>query len=152
MLPKKAHVSLTLSRILNHELHGWGQEAGKSWESGRQDSQNKECESSCVMDSIKNPAHEPVEMPCTQIPPSGPWALPSTCVPYLYPPTPASGSLCMLLMTVVGVSSGRYLLSITQICRSGKDHLSISAILGKAKGRLEAFGLMCCRIKRRHTS
>lgn len=86
---QKAHFFLMSSRILDHYLHGGGKRQEEAGRVAHRTLRIKECESCSlghsIPDSIKNPTHEPMEMPCIQTPPTGPWTPSSICVPHPYP-------------------------------------------------------------------
>lgn len=85
-----------------------------------------------------------------------PTATPARCAPYPYNPLPVVGSLCALPMAAVRVTVSRWLV---RTCRKlpksegqGKTtNLNFSTTFVKTEKSLPAFGLMCCRVKKRLT-
>lgn len=81
-------------------------------------------------DSIRKSNHEPLGMPCLQIPPTGPWTHSMLCVPHpTHTSHPKVGSLYTLSMAV---KEGfcRWLVSVcrklAQVCGPGRNYTSLS--------------------------
>lgn len=93
-------------------------------------------------------------MPHSQIPPDDTQATPELCAShsYLYSPHSVASSLGTLLMAV-RASFGPGLASMLRkpaesVGQGEPTNLSFASALGKAKGRLWAHGLVCCKMER----